>query len=571
MAVPRNPIVIDTSDTFSTWLSNTNLAINVLKNIITDTVLTHPSASAFTVGSTITQATTGATGIVQVSTTESTTLSDLGTGTWGTSNNVTQSSPTSVTVSAGDIDAVTVSHLATTNAALTTPTLTTPTIASNMVVNGNTLTLPTSADTLVGRATTDTLTNKTITGATISGGSMSGIAITNNAITSAPTISVDDGGTIGTDTDADAITIAAAGAVTFSQRDVHTLGITIANGTEIGSAGDPNAITISSGGVVAITATTANTSASDGALTIAGGLGVALDATIGDDLRLISDDAILSFGANSDVAFTHVHNDGLILKNTGANTTVLTIQSSDTDVADGNILGEIDFQAPSEGAGSDAILVSASIAARSEGDFSATNNATELVFKTGASEDASTGAADGDMILSSGGNLTVSGTITGTGGIDFSGTSNAAGMSSELLDDYEEGVYTATITCGSGTITLEGSTNSFAYTKIGRLVTLTGRINVSSISSPSGTANFNLPFTNTANLADQSEFALLNLFSARADVGTGYITLGAEIPGASSTTALIIYSRDADSWTGLDASDIAADAYFYLSGSYITD
>ena len=62
MAVPRNPITIDTSDTFSTWLSNTNLAINVLKDIITDTVLTHPSASAFTAGSTITQATTGASG-----------------------------------------------------------------------------------------------------------------------------------------------------------------------------------------------------------------------------------------------------------------------------------------------------------------------------------------------------------------------------------------------------------------------------------------------------------------------------------------------------------------------------
>ena len=62
MAVPRNPVTIDTSDTFSTWLSNTNLAINVLKDIITDTILTHPSASAFTVGSTITQG--SATGIV---------------------------------------------------------------------------------------------------------------------------------------------------------------------------------------------------------------------------------------------------------------------------------------------------------------------------------------------------------------------------------------------------------------------------------------------------------------------------------------------------------------------------
>lgn len=43
----------------------------------------------------------------------------------------------------------------------TSPTLTTPVFSS--IVNTGTLTLPTSTDTLVGRATTDTLTNKRIT------------------------------------------------------------------------------------------------------------------------------------------------------------------------------------------------------------------------------------------------------------------------------------------------------------------------------------------------------------------------------------------------------------------------
>jgi hypothetical protein len=46
---------------------------------------------------------------------------------------------------------------------LTNKTLTTPIIAT--ISNTGTLTLPTSTDTLVGRATTDTLTNKTISGA----------------------------------------------------------------------------------------------------------------------------------------------------------------------------------------------------------------------------------------------------------------------------------------------------------------------------------------------------------------------------------------------------------------------
>ena len=48
---------------------------------------------------------------------------------------------------------------------LTNKTLTAPVIAS--IVNTGTLTLPTSTDTLVGRATTDTLTNKTLTAPTI--------------------------------------------------------------------------------------------------------------------------------------------------------------------------------------------------------------------------------------------------------------------------------------------------------------------------------------------------------------------------------------------------------------------
>jgi hypothetical protein len=47
-----------------------------------------------------------------------------------------------------------------TNKTLTSPTLTSPVISS--IVNTGTLTLPTSTDTVVGRATTDTLTNKTV-------------------------------------------------------------------------------------------------------------------------------------------------------------------------------------------------------------------------------------------------------------------------------------------------------------------------------------------------------------------------------------------------------------------------
>ena len=106
------------------------------------------------------------------------------------------------------------------------------------------------------------------------------------------------------------------GTVHTSGGDTTHTNIIIADGGNIGSASDTNAFGISSGGVVSITATTANTSATDGALTVGGGLGVAADASIGDDLRLISDSAVLRFGADSDTTLTHTDGSGLTLNST---------------------------------------------------------------------------------------------------------------------------------------------------------------------------------------------------------------------------------------------------------------
>tara|TARA_R110002020_G_scaffold216353_4_gene423935 strand:+ start:14904 stop:17969 length:3066 start_codon:yes stop_codon:yes gene_type:complete len=66
----------------------------------------------------------------------------------------------------------------------------------------------------------------------------------------------------------------------------------------------------------------------------------------------------------------------------------LTLATDELTVVDGDILGRIDFRAPAE-TGADALLVSASIWAEADGAFDATNNPTELVFATGASETAS--------------------------------------------------------------------------------------------------------------------------------------------------------------------------------------
>ena len=129
------------------------------------------------------------------------------------------------------------------------------------------------------------------------------------------------------------------------------------------------------------------------------------DITVTDDINLISDSAQMTFGANNEITLTHVHDSGLALKHTATaddKPITLVLQTGETDMAANDVIGAINFQAPDESTGTDAILVAAGIEAIAEGDFSSSNNATKLSFKTGVSE-----AASEKMSLSSAGLLTI--------------------------------------------------------------------------------------------------------------------------------------------------------------------
>ncbi len=65
---------------------------------------------------------------------------------------------------------------------------------------------------------------------------------------------------------------------------------------------------------------------------------------------------------------------------------LLTLQTSDTDVTDGEVLGALQFQAPDEAGGTDATTVAASIVAEADDTFAADSNKTDFVFKLGSSE-----------------------------------------------------------------------------------------------------------------------------------------------------------------------------------------
>ena len=89
-------------------------------------------------------------------------------------------------------------------------------------------------------------------------------------------------------------------AATFSGANT-TLAGTVASGA------------ITSSGIIKTDDTTEATSTTDGSLQTDGGLSVAKDVVAGDDVKLLSDAAVLSFGADSDVTITHVADTGILI------------------------------------------------------------------------------------------------------------------------------------------------------------------------------------------------------------------------------------------------------------------
>jgi len=290
---------------------------------------------------------------------------------------------------------------------------------------------------------------------------------------------------------------------------------------------------------------------SDGVMTVAGEATIDLTAStavlVSNDLKLDSDNSVIAFGADSEITLTHVPDDGLILKHVGTGDgkePSLTFQAGDNDIAVDDVLGSIFFQAPDEGAGTDAILVAAGIEAVSEGDFSSSNNATKLSFKTAASE-----AATEKMSLSSGGNLTVSGDITAdnwkqegtnfTGslliGHSTSGTLNAAqyntGVGLAALDAITSGDSNTAL--GNGALGAQTTgDNNVAVGSNAMLVSANGQYNValghnSMLAATSGNNNVAI-----------GENSLLRATSPGNNVAVGCGALLAALDSASGNVAL---------------------------------
>ena len=260
--------------------------------------------------------------------------------------------------------------------------------------------------------------------------------------------------------------------------------IVVPDAGNIGSASDTDAVAISSAGVVALSATTEASATGTAALTLAGGIGVAKDMWIGDDIVMDSDSAVLKFGADQDVTLTHVADTGLALKSVATGDDkpiVFTLQTGETALVADEVVGAIRFQAPDEAGGGDAVLVCAGVEAVAEATFTDTVNKTSVVFKTGASE-----AAAEKARITSEGYLRLAGK-----GIQF----NADTADANSLDDYEEGTATVTLTATTSAPSTP-PTATATYVKVGKMVTIDFIFNGVSMSGASGGVRITgLPFS----------------------------------------------------------------------------
>ena len=175
--------------------------------------------------------------------------------------------------------------------------------------------------------------------------------------------------------------------------------------------------------------------------------------------------------------------------------------------------------------------------------------------------------------LTAGGSCTAYGNfVVGTAGngIDFSNDANGSMTNSEVLDDYEEGYYypAAYGTSSTTSAYYYSSENKLGYVKIGKLVTIMGRLRLQA-DNYAGGLRMTLPYaavqgSNTSN-------------SAMSAVGTHGVNFDSDDMGLfleifpNTSYADFIVTQDNQGWINANNNYISANDYLAFHLSYVTN
>jgi hypothetical protein len=290
--------------------------------------------------------------------------------------------------------------------------------------------------------------------------------------------------------------------------------------------------------------------------------------------------------------------DQLIIQGASADATTSTgkllLSTSLTDINDGDVIGRIDFQAPLEAGGTDAIVVGATILAEADATFSGSVNSTDLVFLTGDS-----GAATEKLRIDSTGQVTFAdGAIDvniashdGTNGLALGGT--VVTTTAAEINKIAGGTARVTTAVASGDGILINDAGTMAMTNVdtvstyfsshsvggGNIVT-TGALDTGSITSGFGTIDTGASAITTTGLISGGSLDIDNVLINGTTIGhtddtdlmtvadaaltlKGTLTVGVDDTGhdvkffGASAGAFMIYDESADT---LEIRGASADA-----------
>ena len=160
---------------------------------------------------------------------------------------------------------------------------------------------------------------------------------------------------------------------------------------------------------------------------------------------------------------------------------------------------------------------------------------------------------------------------TGSPGIQFGTNDTGTNITSQTLDDYEEGNFDPSFTSAGGTLT--SNNTALNYVKVGRMVTVAGRIYVNGASAPTGTVTITLPFTftTTPNTGSGNPYMTHGLaYLHGQSFPLNYQRAFWELSSGTNKAALY-FERDNQGWTTFDGPGFSQGDYVTVNITYFTD